>query len=296
MQFIVAVTDRTWFSRLRALPSVQDVNFWTRVTVSAEIGTPWLFKLKGTNVIAGGGYFAHYSRLPICLAWDAFELANGAESLNDLLATITRATGSKADLSTEIGCAILSEAFFWPEDRWLTDPEGWKPNIQTRRKYDTSDPDGSVLWHRVAGMLPRPPEISKGRPGFGEPILVRPRLGQGAFRAMVTDAYHKRCAVTGERTLPALEAAHIIPFTETESHEVSNGLLLRSDIHKLFDAGFVSITPKLEFIVSPRIRSAFENGRDYYALAGRTIALPDDPANRPNPLFLERHVDERFLH
>jgi hypothetical protein len=46
-------------------------------------------------------------------------------------------------------------------------------------------------------------------PAFGKPVLIAPRLGQGAFRLQVTDAYGRRCAVTGERTLPALEAAHI---------------------------------------------------------------------------------------
>lgn len=49
---------------------------------------------------------------------------------------------------------------------------------------------------------------------FGAPHLIRPRLGQGAFRVLVTDVYGRKCAVTGERTLPALEAAHIRPYAE----------------------------------------------------------------------------------
>lgn len=66
---------------------------------------------------------------------------------------------------------------------------------------------------------------------FGEPFLIRPRLGQGAFRVLVTDLYRRRCAVTRERTLPALEAAHIRPYGSGGAHEASNGLLLRRDIH-----------------------------------------------------------------
>ena len=69
---------------------------------------------------------------------------------------------------------------------------------------------------------------------YGEPTLVRPRLGQGAFRVLVTDNYHRMCAVTRERTLPALEAAHIRPFAEGGEHEASNGVLLRRDLHSLF--------------------------------------------------------------
>ena len=85
---------------------------------------------------------------------------------------------------------------------------------------------------------------------FGDPQLIRPRLGQGAFRVLVTDMYDRRCVVSEERTLPALDAAHIRPYGEGGSHEASNGLLLRRDIHSLFDAGYVTVTPDLRFAVS----------------------------------------------
>ena len=93
---------------------------------------------------------------------------------------------------------------------------------------------------------------------YGAPALVRPRLGQGAFRVLVTDTYHRRCAVTGERVLPALEAAHIRPYGEGGVDEVTNGLLLRRDIHGLFDRGYVTVTPAGLFEVSRRIREEFE--------------------------------------
>lgn len=66
------------------------------------------------------------------------------------------------------------------------------------------------------------------------PQIVRPRLGQGAFRIVVTDTYERRCAVTGERTLPVLEAAHIKSYADGGAHDITNGLLLRSDLHTLF--------------------------------------------------------------
>ncbi len=71
----------------------------------------------------------------------------------------------------------------------------------------------------------------------GAPTLVTPRLGQGAFRLAMTDSYDRRCAVTGERTLPILDAAHIQAFAAGGAHEIANGLLLRTDIHRLFDLG-----------------------------------------------------------
>src|SRR5258708_29817376 len=96
------------------------------------------------------------------------------------------------------------------------------------------------VWLYVEGSEAPPPPFIGRVPipeGWGEPTLIRPRLGQGAFRIVVTDNYQRRCAVTGERTLPALDAAHIRPYAEQGVHEPINGLLLRRDIHSLFDRG-----------------------------------------------------------
>ena len=125
------------------------------------------------------------------------------------------------------------------------------------------------LWDKVQDAITAPESRGFSAPlpdRYGEPTLVRPRLGQGAFRILVTDHYHRMCAVTRERTLPALEAAHIRPFAEGGEREASNGVLLRRDIHSLFDAGYVTITPDLHFAVSRRIKEEFENGRQYYEL------------------------------
>jgi putative restriction endonuclease len=131
-------------------------------------------------------------------------------------------------------------------------------------------------------------------PRYGEPTLIQPRLGQGAFRVLVTDIYRRRCAVTQERTLPALEAAHIRPYSEGGTHEPSNGLLLRRDIHSLFDSGYVTVTPDLRFEVSKRIKEEFENGRHYYAMHGSHIDAPKRPEFQPSTKALTWHNEERF--
>ena len=129
---------------------------------------------------------------------------------------------------------------------------------------------------------------------YGEPQLIRPRLGQGSFRVLVTDLYGRRCAVTQERTLPALEAAHIRPYSDGGEHSPRNGLLLRRDIHRLFDTGYVTVTPELDFEVSPRIREEFENGRHYYALHGKRIATPLQLSQRPDRRALTWHNEHCF--
>ena len=129
---------------------------------------------------------------------------------------------------------------------------------------------------------------------FGAPDVVRPRLGQGAFRILVTDIYDRRCAVTGERTLPVLEASHIKPYAEGGAHDPTNGLLLRSDLHTLFDRGYITVTPEYRLEVSRRIRDEFENGRDYYALSGHQLRLPRVESTRPDPRLLDWHNAYKF--
>ncbi len=130
---------------------------------------------------------------------------------------------------------------------------------------------------------------------FGAEYLTRGRLGQGAFRVLVTDAYERRCAVTGEKTLPVLEAAHIKPFASRGPHRVSNGILLRSDLHKLFDLGYVTVTPELRLEVSPRLKAEWENGREYYAHHGKELRFrPTDVKSQPSREFLMWHNENRF--
>lgn len=70
--------------------------------------------------------------------------------------------------------------------------------------------------------------------------------------------------------------------------------LLRSDIHTLFDRGYVTVTPESRFLVSKRIREEFENGRLYYDLDGREVQLPVRPELRPSGEYLDWHASNVF--
>lgn len=117
---------------------------------------------------------------------------------------------------------------------------------------------------------------------------------EGAFRILVTDIYQRRCAVTQERTLPALEAAHIRPYADGGAHEARNGLLLRRDIHSLFDAGYVTVTPDLHFEVSLRIKEEFDSGTHYYALHGKSITTPLEIDQVPDAASLRWHNEHCY--
>lgn len=81
-----------------------------------------------------------------------------------------------------------------------------------------------------------------------------------------------------------LEAAHIQPFSRGGEHAVPNGLILRADIHKVFDAGYVTITPEYRFEVSARLKEEWENGRAYCKRHGEVIRAPVGVEDRPSTL------------
>ncbi|MHB0972257.1 MAG: HNH endonuclease [Thermoanaerobaculia bacterium] len=306
MKFWAGVTDNDWFNYL-STRNADEVNFWQPTPkppfTSAPVGMPFLFKLKKPNHdIAGGGFFVAYSRLPVALAWDIFGEKNGADSLAEFQALL-EPLSPRRKITDEIGCTVLSNAFYLPRNRWLHDPPGWFSNVVRGRFYESTEPDGALIWGAVSANFfdmstadaVIAPSIGEPMERYGEPLLVRPRLGQSSFRVMVTEAYKRRCAITGESTLVTLEAAHILPFAREGQHEVRNGLLLRADFHRLFDVGLVAVTPELRVRVSPRIREAWSNGRVYYRLNDQPLAvLPDRPADRPDRDLLEWHLNNCY--
>ena len=158
--------------------------------------------------------------------------------------------------------------------------------------------NGAALWKSVTARLEKSTStlaVKEPLAVYGAPTLINPRLGQGAFRVLVTDAYKRRCAITGEKTLPVLEAAHIVPFAQSGSHQISNGLLLRSDFHKLFDLGYVTVDRDFRVKVSPRIREEWFNGKAYYRLDRQPLAsLPDAADQRPRREYLAWHNKNIF--
>lgn len=111
------------------------------------------------------------------------------------------------------------------------------------------------------------------------------RRGQAVFRSALLAAYARRCAVTACSVVDVLEAAHISPYMGATTNHVTNGLLLRADIHTLFDCGLLSVHPTSRTIViSERLV-----GSTYEALSGRKVRAPKNPAHSPSQRSLRRH-------
>ena len=129
-----------------------------------------------------------------------------------------------------IGCRILTQPFFFQERDWIPIPASWSRHIQQGRTYDATEGDGLRLWESVVERLAAMPTSTLNVSRYGKPVLISPRLGQGAFRISVTSVYQRRCAITGEKTLPILDAAHIRPYGDGGQHDVTNGFLDRKSV------------------------------------------------------------------
>jgi len=322
VKLYVGITDYDWFSIHASKESVEEVNFW-RPSPSASFKALqpcelFLFKLHAPrNFIVGGGFFTRFLPLPLSLAWGAFGEANGARSLDEVRTRISKYRKQPIAPTEDpfIGCILLGEPFFFEQSEWIPSPPDFKGPTQVGKSYDVETGTGLMLSTEVTKRLevitarkasitssastpvtPGPATIATiDAPRYGTPLLVAPRLGQGSFRVLVTDAYQYRCAMTSERTLPVLEAAHIKPYAAGGEHALSNGLLLRSDLHTLFDLGYVTVDPnERKIVVSRGIREEFENGRDYYTLQGQRLASPTNDAAAPLADSLRYHVENIF--
>ncbi|MFP3516540.1 HNH endonuclease [Pseudomonas sp. SIMBA_077] len=117
--------------------------------------------------------------------------------------------------------------------------------------------------------------------------IVR-RRGQSAFRKKLLDAYATQCAITGCNQAEVLEAAHIHPYKGQETQVVSNGLLLRADLHTLFDLYLIAVEPETLMVrLSPVLSRS-----DYAKYAGLPLNLPTPATARPSIESLQWHADQ----
>lgn len=313
MKYYVGITDGAWFQFLRQRQP-DEVNFWRPSAKTAfraiDYGAPFLFKLhRPKDYIVGGGFFTGYSRIPLSMAWQAFGEKNGAPDYKTLRERITtyRSKHGFTTIDPEIGCIVLSNPFFFHESDWISPPEDWGYGIMQGKTYDSTLEPGLSLWRKVSTLLignraiTQQSQAQKHRTFYSGPILGKKylqtaRLGQGAFRIMTLENFHHTCCITGETTVPVLEAAHIQPVSQDGEHSLKNGLLLRADLHILYDKGLVGVDPEYQIRISSEIARQYLNGRIYYSHNGAPLrSLPKDPELRPSPSLLEWHMNNIFV-
>jgi putative restriction endonuclease len=304
----VGVTDGDWYRFLAARPQLPEVNFWRPASEkrfrALQVGEPFFFKShRPHNRVVGGGFFSGFARLRISDAWELFGEGNGAASLHQMREAIghyrDEPIGPRDD--PFIGCLFIRDPRFFAPDLVAGPPPDFASNIVQGKSYDLAEHAYAEyfldLLHRLTGT---DIEIDLGAPWhragpvYGDPRLQPQRLGQQAFKGVVLDAYQHHCAITGAKIRPVLQAAHILPLPNGGEHRLDNGLLLRSDVHIMFDRGYLSIDPSYRLMVSPRLRDDFGNGEEFYARSGQQIALPERRPDRPHRQFLEWHAETVF--
>jgi putative restriction endonuclease len=294
MRAYVGVTDGRWYRFLAARPDLTEINFWRpggrHAFRALQPGEPFFFKSHYPhNRIVGGGFFSGFVSMRVSDAWELLGPGNGASNLPELRAQISRYHPISPSEDPEIGCVLIRDPRFFGED-FASAPPGFAANVVQGKGYNLAD---SALTGYFRELLQRligaPLELDLSEPWhrlgpvFGDPRLAPYRVGQQAFKA-----------VTGTHIPPVLQAAHVRPVTAGGEHRLDNGLLLRSDVHTMFDHGYLGVDGQYRLRVSPRLREEFGNGEQFYKRAGQVIELPARRADRPNHEFLEWHLGEVF--
>ena len=116
------------------------------------------------------------------------------------------------------------------------------------------------------------------------------REGQESFRKKLMLIYSEKCAVTGTNVKSVLEAAHVVPFNGRNSNHIQNGIILRRDIHRLFDTYQLSVNPENNLIcIEPNLANS-----DYWIYKDKALNSCEDIRLKPSKEALQLHYDKHF--
>jgi putative restriction endonuclease len=283
--FAISPTDIEWFKFLRTEGLNSEINFWTPTPWNVSrlaSGDKLYFLLKSPiRKIGGYGQFVEYKNMSVNDAWNKYGYKNGCTSKQELIDRLDKYKASNSSdgrsvTDSEIGCIVLTNAVYYDDDKFL-DLDNYSIDfsrfIVKIKYYNENDPLEIETESMVKEFELLPTSLEK----IKKSRLVTERKGQGNFRAIITTAYSNKCCITNETTPELLEAAHIQPYFDENSNHVKNGLLLRVDLHKLYDNGLLYIDESFKIHISPEVKSEY-----YQKLNGTTIRLPENNNLHPS--------------
>jgi hypothetical protein len=142
-----------------------------------------------------------------------------------------------------------------------------------------------ILDKWLKGKVPQSTQKRDEQVKFRKALVDR-RTGQPLFRGELMRAYNNKCAISGCAIDEVLQAAHIRPVRASGRHSLSNGLLLRADIHNLFDRGLITIDPS--YVI--RLDESIQRTPEYKSFHNRILkVIPKDPGDRPSKSLLAEH-------
>lgn len=282
--FAIANTDVDWFQFLKEKCFTDMVNFWTPTPwniTGLQEGDLIYFMLKSPiRKLGGYGRFVKYENMTRDDAWNEFGFRNGCRTKRDFIDRMTgyRESNRVRDLNGDIiGCIVLSYCVFWDEKDYKNVEDyglEFSKNIVKLKYYK----DGNRLLNEVEPVGTRPSYQIVNETVVQKRASSRSvRYGQSKFKSLITDTYNGHCCISGESCPELLEAAHIQPYIDERSNHPQNGLLLRVDLHTLFDNGLLSIDDDYRVRISGQVESEYYCGFDKVK-----IQLPLDPNKYPS--------------
>ena len=273
--------DPEWIKNIQTLQEskgIHEVNCWApgNQQTHLEEGSLFLFNPGPTGkYIVGGGIFCHSEKnISYSEAWNSYGIANGVCSKKELREMAKR---TKSYNRKFIASQVIRQPFFLKKEDWIKFPKKLTQN--SRIDLDLNEPHIEKLWKIIMKKASDAGDY-KFMSGYGKPTLMPLRKGQREFRKCVLKMFDNKCAVTGVNVEKVLEAAHIIPYAEEPYHDISNGVALRADIHKLFDSGYATIIKngkKFQFVICDKFWKDFKsrsNREEYMKWHGKDIRNP----------------------
>ncbi|UER54607.1 hypothetical protein HJG43_08725 [Kineosporiaceae bacterium SCSIO 59966] len=228
-----------------------------------------------------------------------FTTSRGSTVRSDFLRAVAETLGipaarSEALRKDELLAAVVEAATREPMDPTLYSPGGTVTDRALQRIID------GLILHGTPGRLPaivppedEPviPELDDFDPGGLQDerdrrlVETAVREGQDRFRSALMAAYGSACAITEYTAVETLQAAHIFPYRGPATNSVSNGLLLRADVHLLFDRGAIAVhEASMEVLIKPHLEVT-----QYVSLAGKKLRRPQRLRDRPSTAALRSH-------
>ncbi|SMC95081.1 HNH endonuclease [Pedobacter nyackensis] len=284
--FAISPTDNNWFYYLKKNNFNSTVNFWTPTPWNIKglnKGDKFFFMLKAPiRLIGGFGEFVEYKNLTAEQAWIEFGFRNGRDSKQNFIDSIQKYIDSNSKKfgkktinanTYTIGCIILQNCQFWENEEFKQlDKDKIKFSSQiVKLKY----------FDDALNMLDPSSLIERFHPLKGQRenlfTQVNGRIGQERFKSAVLKAYNHRCCISGDPTPELLEASHIQSYLNINSNHIQNGILLRIDLHRLFDNGLLYIDEEYTIHISSVLKNDY-----YYSFCGKKINLPTNSKDYPS--------------
>ncbi|WP_079476244.1 HNH endonuclease [Marinococcus halophilus] len=300
---VIANTDHNWYFELSSQPVPYEVNFWTPTPwnpKSLKEGDLFLFLLKAPyRKVCGYGRFSYYANMQVLEAWYRFGKGNGVNSLNELMMRANKYVSKntskrigKEDYQHYIGCIVLKNVYFFDENS-LVDLKDLKidfsKNIVKYKYVEESEYILKTLEERKTTEMSRRFELVNETMAAYELKKQKVRNEQSAFRQQLMEIYRHQCSVTNESTREVLEAAHIQPYINMDSNNIQNGIVLRADLHRLFDHGLFTINEDYSIKTSEILHS-----NNYRMLENKKIYLPERTDLRPSEEAIAYHKENIF--